>query len=71
MKVTYEFMIENDGDGYLDYRIFQKSQEMYAALIELEGYVTHLKKEYINDDKEEILSHLFEIIFNSEIGDIE
>lgn len=71
MKITYEFICEPDSEGYLDFRIFQKANEMYAALNELDEYVRLLNKEYISDDKETIIERLFDIIYKSQIGDIE
>lgn len=67
----YEFICEPESEDYLDFRIFQKSNEMYAALLELDEYARQLRKEYIQDDKETILDRLFDILGKSEIGDIE
>lgn len=71
MKVIYEFNCLPESDDFYDYKIYQYAKQMYSSLLELERYTRDLSKENIDHDKEKIIERLWEIIFDSKIGEIE
>lgn len=72
MKVTYEFEITPDctESDFMDLMIVQKAQDMYAALHALEQYLRQVKDGHIKDGKDQIMDRLFDLVFESGIGEI-
>jgi hypothetical protein len=69
MKVSYDFMTDIE-DDYEDLKIFQKAIEMYGALIEIKDYLRQLKNVDQTPEIDNIIENIFDIIFDSDIGEI-
>ncbi len=69
MKVNYEFMVDIQ-DEYEDLKIFQRSMEMYSALVEIKCYLTTLKNDEPTNEVENIIENIFDLIWDADIGEI-
>lgn len=71
MKVIYEFSVDEENDDYYKLEVFKRAHEMLHALNEIEDYLIQLRKDWIKDDKKKMITTLFDILFEHNIGEIQ
>ena len=67
MRITYEFNDDLDNGDFFQLKVFQRANEMYRSLFEIETYIHNLRKGHIEDDVDTIIEELTAIINESTI----
>jgi len=71
MKVTYEFTDDIEDDDHYKIKVFQISESMHSALLEIDDYIRAINKGYKDYTTDEIVENIGDIIFSSRIREVE